>query len=335
MCLISIIIPVFEVEQYIERTLRSVIDQDFEGNYEIIIVDDCGKDNSIGVVENFILQNKVRTPIHIIRHSHNMGGGEASNTGIKASSGEYILFVDADDTISRDCLSKLYNCASSNNLDVCVGSMRKIWNSEQYTDFVYRKTIFDCPSAGFELFRKGIDTYTSRWNRLVRTEFLRSNEILCKHRIWEDQYFSFLLACYAQRFGILPDVTYNYIMRENSIVNSLSRKKPAIESIVGLLEDTRIIIKEKFSCVQGVYDYYLHLVRFSFATFLQSNYSFTDYKRFYLLTKNVNRIIPSKDSLLFRKNRVLYMLKVDNLVFFHLLYSMQNAIRTVRQRLKK
>lgn len=335
MILISVIIPVYEAEDVIERAINSVINQDFNREIELMIIDDCGSDSSIEIAKHTIERHKNGISTRIIHHPRNFGIGESTNTGIKEARGQYLFFLDADDVISQDCLSKLYSFATSNRLDVCIGSMRTIWNNQTYTDYSYKEVIINSPSAGLELFRQGINVYGSRWNKLYRTSFLRDNNINCKQRIWEDQFFSFLVSCYANRLGIIADITYFYYQSAPSVSNTLCIKRPPIESLVSIIIETRNIIKDKFCNVPGIYDSYLVLVRFSYIVFLKSSYSLMDYKRFYKLTKDVNSIIPSKKSLLLRRNKMLFMLKIDNILSFHVLYVMQNALRIVKENCHK
>ena len=101
---ISIVIPVYNVSNYIERCLRSVINQIYNGEIECIIVDDASPDNSINICESIIKQYNGNIHFHIIHHKTNMGLSSARNTGTKNATGQFIFYLDSDDFISPNCI---------------------------------------------------------------------------------------------------------------------------------------------------------------------------------------------------------------------------------------
>ena len=111
---ITLIIPVYNVEKYIEECLSSCINQTLK-EIEIICVDDCSPDNSIKLIENYA---KTDSRIRIIRHKENLGLGGARNTGIEEANGEYIWFIDSDDFISQESCQILYDTAKKNNVEI-------------------------------------------------------------------------------------------------------------------------------------------------------------------------------------------------------------------------
>ena len=103
---LSIIIPVYNVEAYIEECLASVVAQsDAKANIECIIVDDCSPDGSMDIVRRFVDNYQGAVQFRTLRHEVNRGISAARNTGIDAATGDYLLFVDSDDYLSADCLS--------------------------------------------------------------------------------------------------------------------------------------------------------------------------------------------------------------------------------------
>lgn len=101
---ISIIIPVYNVAQYIEECLNSVIAQTYMGDMECLIVDDCGTDDSIAIAKRIIQDYQGNIKFQILYHEHNRGLSAARNTGIEASTGDYLYFLDSDDSIIPECL---------------------------------------------------------------------------------------------------------------------------------------------------------------------------------------------------------------------------------------
>lgn len=115
--LVSIVVPVYNVESYIEECLQSVCSQTYE-NLEIICVDDVGNDRSMDVVRSFAVKD---CRIKIIEHDKNKGLAEARNTGLEHVSGDYVFFLDSDDWLVDDAIEKLLSSAMTNNADVVVG----------------------------------------------------------------------------------------------------------------------------------------------------------------------------------------------------------------------
>ena len=117
---VSIIIPVYNVAPYVEECIQSVLRQDYK-NLEIIIIDDCGTDNSMELVEELV-KNSSRD-IVILKHDYNKGLSAARNTGIRRATGDYIFFLDSDDFIESYCISVLVKAAKIYiNVDMVYGS---------------------------------------------------------------------------------------------------------------------------------------------------------------------------------------------------------------------
>ena len=111
---VSVIIPVYNVEKYLEECLNSVISQTLK-DVEIICVDDCSTDNSCLILDKY---KDIDSRIILIRHDINRGLGPARNSGLAIANGEYILYIDSDDYISNDYVETLYVTAKKYNSDV-------------------------------------------------------------------------------------------------------------------------------------------------------------------------------------------------------------------------
>lgn len=113
---ISIIIPIYNVEKYIEECLQSVLMQDYD-NLEIILIDDDSKDQSINICKNVLIASNHK--IKFIKHTKNCGLSVARNTGINSANGDYLIFIDSDDyLIGERAISKLLAKAIKTNADV-------------------------------------------------------------------------------------------------------------------------------------------------------------------------------------------------------------------------
>lgn len=115
---VSVIVPIYGVEKYIERCARSIFEQIYK-SFEVIFVDDCSKDNSIAILTN-VIKEYPSIQCEIIRHERNRGLSATRNTGVEAASGKYILHVDSDDWIEPEMISRLVEEADKSNADIVV-----------------------------------------------------------------------------------------------------------------------------------------------------------------------------------------------------------------------
>lgn len=131
MITVSICVPVYGVERYIERCARSVFEQTYD-NIEYIFVDDCSPDHSIDILKNVIKEYPARKHnVRIVRHEHNRGLAAARNTAIDNAEGEFVLHVDSDDYIPSDYVSLLASKQSDGNHDIVVNKVVKIINGKK------------------------------------------------------------------------------------------------------------------------------------------------------------------------------------------------------------
>ena len=134
---ITIAIPVYNVEKYVEKSLLSALNQDFSGSYEILVVDDKGTDKSMDIVRRVIENHKKGNIVRIVEHSENKGLGPARNTAINEAKGKYLFFLDSDDWITENCLTVLYGKAIETNAQVTVSNV----------SFYKYRQIFSPPSS--------------------------------------------------------------------------------------------------------------------------------------------------------------------------------------------
>ena len=132
--MVSVVIPIYNVENYLIECLDSVINQTFK-KIEILCVDDCSADNSLSILKKY---QKIDNRIKIFRHKNNLGLGPARNTGIENSNSPYIVFIDSDDYIKDDMIEKLFSALNSNKADLSWCSTTKVseFGDIIYTDFI-------------------------------------------------------------------------------------------------------------------------------------------------------------------------------------------------------
>lgn len=226
--LVSIGIPVYNVEPYIEKCLLSVLNQSYL-NIEVLIVDDLGTDRSMQIVKDLQSSHSLGHCIRIIRHSVNRGLGEARNTAIENATGKYLCFVDSDDYIEPQTIEILLKEAEENDTDAVFASSRKVvyGTNEEVPTFTYSNRVF----------LDGKDTFAhylcqdlrwhigiNAWNILFKLSFLRENGLRFDARKDEDALFLSDFYSEIHRAVLLPDVTYNYVLRPGSIMGNQARE---------------------------------------------------------------------------------------------------------------
>lgn len=218
---VSIVIPVYNVEQYIERCLLSVFNQSYQ-DIEVIIVDDCGVDRSMDIARRVSLLFKEHLDIKFIRHEKNRGLSAGRNTGIDEASGEYIYFLDSDDVLTLDCIELMVQSLSEKKCDFVIGDHEIIGaDSEHRPKLTLDAGVIEDNKTIQRTFYNG-EWNMNAWNKLVNLKFLKSNNLYFKEGlIHEDDLWSFYLANTASSMKIVKDKTYKHYIRENSIMTSL------------------------------------------------------------------------------------------------------------------
>ena len=123
---ISVIVPVYKAEQYLERCVKSILEQTYQ-NFELILVDDGSPDNSPSLCDKWAEKD---SRVQVL-HKENGGASSARNAGLKKASGNWIAFADSDDWLDRTALKTLYDLANQYNVPMAIGGMRVV---QEYTD---------------------------------------------------------------------------------------------------------------------------------------------------------------------------------------------------------
>ena len=221
----SVIVPLYNREDIIDRTLNSVIEQSV--CKEIIIVDDCSTDNSLAKVKEY---SKKYDHIRVITHDNNLGAGGARNSGVSVAQGEYILFLDSDDWFEDGAFIELKKEIEANNQpDLVVFSFNRVGENNQIITTENKKLENNkgrySGRSIFESFVQGIIN-PSPWNKAYKCEFWRNNKFRFAEKMPHDD---FVLMPYisrkAQTATILNSRLYNYFEHSSNITNSISDYK--------------------------------------------------------------------------------------------------------------
>lgn len=220
---ISIIVPIYNVENYIEKALNSIVNQTYK-NLEIILINDESKDKSIEICKKYIEKDK---RIKIINQK-NKGLSGARNTGLENATGEYIMFIDPDDIFELDACENLYNEIEKTDADYVIANYRNMdedntkWGKPAFDINKYKemKVSIEDPANCFYVMNSGV------WNKIFKKSFLDEIEIkFIEKTPAEDAIFTTYCFIKAQKVYYTPKVVYNYRLRESDSISSSCSKE--------------------------------------------------------------------------------------------------------------
>ena len=236
---VTIGMPVYGVERYIRKCMLSVLNQTFSESYEIIAVDDWGPDKSVEIIKELQSSHPRGKCIRIITQPQNMGCWAARNRVLEEAQGEYIFLLDSDDYISEDCIEKLYAEAIKHDAEAVYGSVMPIDDKGNPKDIGQ-----DYLNQPYKIFHEqdGLARFANQglhptfrdyiWNTLIRHDFIDKYNIRFKQaRFCDDMICSADMTPLVKDAVLIPDYTYYYVIRENSLSNYQYRKTIKLEEI--------------------------------------------------------------------------------------------------------
>ena len=227
---VSVIVPVYNVEKYLDKCLTSLVNQTLK-DIEIIVVNDGTKDNSQDIIDRYAKKYK---NIIVIK-KENGGLSSARNDGIEKATGEYIGFVDSDDYIEYDMYEKMYQKAKTNDYDVVVCDLKYIYDDREVDAF---SNINNDLLTKEEVKTCFLNIYPSVWNKIYKKELIKDNNILFKKGVWfEDVEFTYRLLPYINSIGVVKEKFYNYVQRDGAITRTFDeRMYHYIDNLNGVVE---------------------------------------------------------------------------------------------------
>lgn len=269
--LISVIVPVYNVEQYLEKCVNSIINQTYK-NLEIILVDDGATDSS-GIMCDELAESDNRIKVY---HKENGGLSDARNYGVERATGDYIGFVDSDDYIDSEMYEKLYEAIKRENVDVAECSLKVIYPGkiELFTDEKYYKVLGKTEYLEEYLTIKKV--FGSVWTKLIKSDVAKKL-VFPKGKLYEDTYYAYDLIKIANSFVLIDSPSYNYLMRENSITNS--KFNPRIFDLIKIVEKFHKMTYENYPGLKEAADCRKMYAYFSVlnSILLEENYRDNEY----------------------------------------------------------
>lgn len=231
---VSIIVPVYNVEDYIKRCMLSIINQTYP-NIECIIVDDCTPDNSITIIQSLLQQYNGTISFQILKHTTNKGLSESRNTGTEKATGDYIYYLDSDDELTPNCIEHLVDIAKTDNsIEIVQGNTKRLpeisgtdwYDISQYnlpTEFI------DNDSIRNWFYDLNTTKPINAWNKLIKKDFLKTNTISFEPGIiHEDELWMFYVTKFVNHIRFTHQVTYKHYCTPNSIISTSSKQKSAV-----------------------------------------------------------------------------------------------------------
>lgn len=266
---ISVIVPVYNVEKYIDKCLKSIVNQTLE-DIEIIIVNDGTLDKSVDIIEKYVKENPTKIKYY---EKKNGGLSSARNYGLEYATGEYIAFLDSDDYIEPNMYEEMYKLAKKESADMVECDF--IWEWE------YGKKIFDKRreyKTKEEMMKK---PRVVAWNKIYKREIINKYKIrFPEGLIYEDMELFYKLLPHLNKISYINKYFVHYIQREDSITNKQTEK---IEDIFKILDNIFDYYKE-----QNLYNKYEKELKYM--------------KKRILLGSSLKRILKLKDARYEKKN---------------------------------
>ena len=263
---VSIIVPVYNVEEYLDKCLNSLVNQTLK-DIEIIVVNDGTKDNSQDIIDKYVSNYPKLVKSYI---KENGGLSSARNYGLKFASGEYIAFVDSDDYVELDMYEKMYNKAKENNYDIVVCDISYIYPNKK----LVAHSNIKCDIIDKEQLKGSmLNIYPAAWNKIYNKSLFNTG-IRFKDKVWfEDVEFLYRLYPNIKSIGTVSEAFYNYVQRNGAITRTFD------DRLFNYIDNWNGIID--FYKKNNIYDEYKKeleycYVRYLYATFIKGATNFKD-----------------------------------------------------------
>lgn len=270
--LVTVVVPIFNVSEYVEECLISVLNQTYR-NLEILCVDDCGTDNSIEIVQKYQTDSRLK----IIKNQRNLGLGASRNEGVNQALGEYVFFLDSDDFIKNDTIKTLVELALQSDADIAFSGATAFLHqnnpSNTYSTPEEKKLSTYIENLNQSLNIKPIEITVSSekflyalkqipcvaWGKLYKTSFLRRNRIeFVKDKVLhEDNGYHIKCMSCAPKVATVSECKYQYRIRPKSIMwNAANDERKRLEHLKLSLNDAL-----NFLCIQKKSIEYSNIVK--------------------------------------------------------------------------
>ena len=257
---LSIIVPVYNVEKYLDKCLERILNSTYK-DFELIVINDGTKDNSEQIITKYLDNEKYKDKITYIS-KENSGLSDTRNLGMSKAKGEYIAFVDSDDYIQTTMYETMMNKALEKNYDIVACDVKLVYedsDKEKIISSAYEKDLFNKD----EIKQTMLTYYPVVWNKIYKKSLLDGIEF--SKGVWyEDMEFNLKVYPRINSIGVVKEPLYNYLQRGNSITYTYNDK------LYDIITNMDTVIK--YYKAQGIYEEYKEeleylYLRYAYATF--------------------------------------------------------------------
>ncbi len=282
---VSIIVPAYNVEDYIEKCIDSILNQSYK-NFELLIIDDGSSDNTADICKAYLKDKRIK-----LICQKNSGVSNARNKGINMAKGKYIAFIDADDELAENYIEKMLKTleATKSEMTCCSYSkdIEEMKNNNEQENYILSSAEFISQITKNNLEECYI------WNKLFIRDIIIKNNIFFEENIiiWEDMLFLLKYILKIKKISTLKSILYYYRTRENSAVNCNESIKK-IECKVKVLEEIMKLSIDNENFVKLVKRKYINnLINLLFKSLKEKNLSKENYKKNLEKVKKVRKEI--------------------------------------------
>ena len=230
---VSVVIPIYNVENYLRKCLDSVCNQTYE-NLEIICVNDCSPENSSEILKEYAAKDN---RIKIINHKKNGGLSAARNTGMDNATGEYIYFLDSDDWIDSDYIEKMVNKIIETDADIVIDK-NVITEKENFSAPYKHPSHKEEYTNNFITKDEIVNIMVNAWSKMLKTDFIRRKNLrFPEGYINEDLYFHYIALAQTDKAYFFDGANYHYLSRDAGISKTEENKDIETMKIFSLLYD--------------------------------------------------------------------------------------------------
>ena len=307
---LSVIVPVYNVEKYIDKCLNSLVNQTLK-DIEIIVVNDGTKDKSEDIIKKYM--SKYSNIVYLKKE--NGGQGSARNYGLEHAKGDYIGYVDSDDYVELDMYEKMYSKAIEDNSDMVICGSYNIKDDIKTLD-IDRK-----------LFDSNINAFFGRmavWNKIYKKDLLTKNNMTFRSKYWyEDLDFTVKVLSKASKISYVDEPLYNYILRDGSTMNN-SNIDRNLEIILAFDNILSSVDKKYYDVIE-----YLAVDHLYISTIVRIINSYSNNK---MKLENINKLLEymNKNFPNYKNNKYIYTLPRNRKIIYNLLNKKRyNMIRLI------
>lgn len=235
--LVSVVVAAYNVEKYLDRCIKSLVNQTLNNEIEIIIVNDCSEDNTLSIAKKYSYENE---NIIIINKEENQGLSEARNSGLALARGKYVAFVDGDDYVEINAYKSCYDYMETNNLEMAVfestydrtngdkiymkiNSSQDLFRGDEVKTIYFKEMIGALPNA-----KTDMQIGFSPWGRMYKRSVLTENNLKFQSEreiLYEDLFFALDTVGYLGSVGILHEPFYHYCENRESLTRKINPKR--------------------------------------------------------------------------------------------------------------